>query len=71
MTILKDVLQYALKMKRFYEAPNPEIDAIIEDLKSQRAESDLIDWEQRRFELAKEAMQKVLSLDGEESYKSQ
>lgn len=42
-------------MKAIYEAPNQEIDAEIEKLLNP------IDWEQRRFELAKSCLQARLS----------
>lgn len=47
----------AKRMKTFYETPNPEIDAEIEKLLNP------IDWEQRRFELAKDAMNGRLAID--------
>lgn len=47
----------AQRMKTLYETPNPEIDAEIEKLLNP------IDWEQRRFELAKDAMKGRLAID--------
>lgn len=74
----------ASALKAFYEAPNPEIDIIVEGLKESvksqpknmtaddeiayilKQENiedyfDLIDWKQRRYELAKAAMQAIIS----------
>lgn len=45
----------AQRMKTLYETPNPEIDAEIEKLLNP------IDWEQRRYELTKVAMQSIIS----------
>ena len=44
-------------MKAIYETPNAEIDAEIEKLLNP------IDWEQRRFELAKSCLQARLSIE--------
>lgn len=47
----------AERMKAIYETPNPEIDAEIEKLLNP------INWEERRFELAKSCMQAKLSIN--------
>ena len=53
----------ALELKKIYETPDPAVDAIVKELSSQTVEYDLIDWEQRRFELAKDAMNGRLAID--------
>ena len=51
----RNIDKNAERMKAIYEAPNQEIDAEIEKLLNP------IDWEQRRFELAKSCLQARLS----------
>lgn len=48
----------AQRMKTLYETPNPEIDAEIEKLLNP------IDWEQRRYEIAKSVLPSMVGWEG-------